>query len=134
MSDQKPMLVAKFDSVDIDSKVTVNGRPWLVIESDIGTNAAIGYYTLKPTTINKDTSLMPDYPDVPVDPTIINVHPLDAIALTTEGGYNIPSIELNNLRVTATSVNFVVPVDASEFTVKIKSNQVIITKSYKVVL
>ena len=54
ISQQKPILVARQGRFNIGDKIKVNGRPWLIIESDTISSPTIGYYSLKATTMSKE--------------------------------------------------------------------------------
>ena len=136
-SQQKPILVARQGYFNIHDIVKVNGRPWLIIEADTISSPTIGYYSLKATTVSKNAT-DEEVIEIPQaeenDNTVIKVAALQSINIPTEAGYFMTSAKkLTNLSVSSASVSFTVPFGISEFTVSVKENGVVVTKTYKVV-
>ena len=140
ISQQKPILVARQGRFNINDKVKVNGRPWLIIESDTISSPEIGYYSLKATTMSKD-ELQEDDTILEGDNNIlaatlddcISVTTFQEVELPTEGGFYQSTCKLIQLKVTSDKINFKVPVGIKNFTVKIKQNGIIVERNFKVV-
>ena len=140
ISQQKPILVARQGRFNINDKVKVNGRPWLIIESDTISSPEIGYYSLKATTMSKD-ELQEDDTVLEGDNNIlaatlddrISVTTFQEVELPTEGGFYQSTCKLIQLKVTSDKINFKVPVGIKNFTVKIKQNGIIVERNFKVV-
>ena len=140
ISQQKPILVARQGRFNINDKVKVNGRPWLIIESDTISSPEIGYYSLKATTMSKD-ELQEDDTILKGDENIlaatlddrISVTTFQEVELPTEGGFYQSTCKLIQLKVTSDKINFKVPVGIKNFTVKIKQDGIIVERNFKVV-
>ena len=140
ISQQKPILVARQGRFNINDKVKVNGRPWLIIESDTISSPEIGYYSLKATTMSKD-ELQEDDTVLEGNESIlaaalddrISVTTFQEVELPTEGGFYQSTCKLIQLKVTSDKINFKVPVGIKNFTVKIKQNGIIVERNFKVV-
>ena len=140
ISQQKPILVARQGRFNINDKVKVNGRPWLIIESDTISSPEIGYYSLKATTMSKD-ELQEDDTILEGDESIlaatlddrISVTTFQEVELPTEGGFYQSTCKLIQLKVTSDKINFKVPVGIKNFTVKIKQDGIIVERNFKVV-
>ena len=140
ISQQKPILVARQGRFNINDKVKVNGRPWLIIESDTISSSEIGYYSLKATTMSKD-ELQEDDTVLGGDESIlaatlddrISVTTFQEVELPTEGGFYQSTCKLIQLKVTSDKINFKVPVGIKNFTVKIKQDGIIVERNFKVV-
>ena len=140
ISQQKPILVARQGRFNINDKVKVNGRPWLIIESDTISSPEIGYYSLKATTMSKD-ELQEDDTILEGDDNIlaatlddrISVTTFQEVELPTEGGFYQSTCKLIQLKVTSDKINFKVPVGIKNFTVKIKQDGIIVERNFKVV-
>lgn len=140
ISQQKPILVARQGRFNINDKVKVNGRPWLIIESDTISSPEIGYYSLKATTMSKD-ELQEDDTILEGDNNIlaatlddcISVTTFQEVELPTEGGFYQSTCKLIQLKVTSDKINFKVPVGIKNFTVKIKQDGIIVERNFKVV-
>ena len=140
ISQQKPILVARQGRFTINDKVKVNGRPWLIIESDTISSPEIGYYSLKATTMSKD-ELQEDDTVLEGDESIlaatlddrISVTTFQEVELPTEGGFYQSTCKLIQLKVTSDKINFKVPVGIKNFTVKIKQDGIIVERNFKVV-
>ena len=140
ISQQKPILVARQGRFNINDKVKVNGRPWLIIESDTISSPEIGYYSLKATTMSKD-ELQEDDTVLKGDESIlaatlddrISVTTFQEVELPTEGGFYQSTCKLIQLKVTSDKINFKVPVGIKNFTVKIKQDGIIVERNFKVV-
>ena len=140
ISQQKPILVARQGRFNINDKVKVNGRPWLIIESDTISSPEIGYYSLKATTMSKD-ELQENDTVLEGDESIlaatlddrISVTTFQEVELPTEGGFYQSTCKLIQLKVTSDKINFKVPVGIKNFTVKIKQDGAIIERNFKVV-
>ena len=140
ISQQKPILVARQGRFNINDKVKVNGRPWLIIESDTISSPEIGYYSLKATTMSKD-ELQENDTVLEGDESIlaatlddrISVTTFQEVELPTEGGFYQSTCKLIQLKVTSDKINFKVPVGIKNFTVKIKQDGIIVERNFKVV-
>lgn len=139
ISQQKPILVARQGRFNINDKVKVNGRPWLIIESDTISSPTIGYYSLKATTMSKD-ELQGDDTTLDDDEGILTaldnctpVTTFQEVELPTEGGFYQSTCKLIQLKVTSDKINFKVPVGIKNFTVKTKQDGIIVERNFKVV-
>lgn len=130
---QHPILVAQSGLFKIGDKFLIKDRPWEVIETDTIASDEVTYYSLKATTIEKDSS------DVEIDTITeipdgkVQVHPLDRIILDTQDGMFITSTKLIDQKIKLTSVEFTIPFGIQEFTVKVKQNGEEKEINYKVV-
>jgi hypothetical protein len=134
LSTQKPLLIAKIGLLQINDIVLVNERPFKIVETNEGSNINVGYYILQPTTAPKDSEEVPNETLPEQDETILEVLPLQLLVVQTQDGYFSSSINLDNLNIQANQVSFVVPVDAMQFSIQVKSNLEIENVEYKVVL
>lgn len=139
ISQQKPILVARQGRFNINDKVKVNGRPWLIIESDTISSPTIGYYSLKATTMSKD-ELQGDDTTLDDDEGILTaldnctpVTTFQEVELPTEGGFYQSTCKLIQLKVTSDKINFKVPVGIKNFIVKTKQDGIIVERNFKVV-
>lgn len=138
MSQQHPILVAKQGRFDINDKIKVNGRPWLIIESDTISNATIGYYSLKSTTMSKEDLEKEDDLEE-LSPTVdednaTKVTPLQTIVASTENGYFKCSQKILNLKITSNLISFTVPFGVQDFSIKVMEHDEVKTYNYKVVM
>lgn len=141
ISQQKPILVARQGRFNIGDKIKVNGRPWLIIESDTISSPTIGYYSLKATTMSKeelqgDDTILDDGAEILTAAVLddrISVTTFQEVELPTEGGFYQSTCKLIQLKVTSDKINFKVPVGIKNFTVKIKQDGIIIERNFKVV-
>ena len=61
-SQQKPLLVLpSAKALAINDIVVIKGRPWLIQEMDNISTDGLVYYSLRPTTIDKDISAEENY-------------------------------------------------------------------------
>ena len=136
---QHPILVASAGLFEIGDKFLVKNRPWEVIETDTISSDAITYYSLRATTVAKESAVsegsaaaeMPE--EAQIDESI-QVAPLQTIQLTTEDGvFYATTQELVNVKKKLTSVNFTVPFGIEEFSVVVLQNGNEKTINYKVV-
>lgn len=141
ISQQKPILVARQGRFNIGDKIKVNGRPWLIIESDTISSPTIGYYSLKATTMSKDElqgndTILDDGENILTAAVLddrTSVTTFQEVELPTEGGFYQSTCKLIQLKVTSDKINFKVPVGIKNFTVKIKQDGIIIERNFKVV-
>ena len=141
ISQQKPILVARQGRFNISDKIKVNGRPWLIIESDTISSPTIGYYSLKATTMSKeelqgDDTILDDGAEILAAAVLddrVSVTTFQEVELPTEGGFYQSTCKLIQLKVTSDKINFKVPVGIKNFTVKIKQDGIIIERNFKVV-
>lgn len=141
ISQQKPILVARQGRFNIGDKIKVNGRPWLIIESDTISSPTIGYYSLKATTMSKeelqeDDTILDDDAEILTAAVLddrISVTTFQEVELPTEGGFYQSTCKLIQLKVTSDKINFKIPVGIKNFTVKIKQDGIIIERNFKVV-
>lgn len=141
ISQQKPILVARQGRFNIGDKIKVNGRPWLIIESDTISSPTIGYYSLKATTMSKDElqgndTVLDDGENILTaavldDRTLVTT--FQEVELPTEGGFYQSTCKLIQLKVTSDKINFKVPVGIKNFTVKIKQDGAVVERNFKVV-
>lgn len=120
---QHPILVAQAGLYEIGDKFLIKDRPWEVIETDTIASDEVTYYSLKATTIEKDSSDV-EKEDAPeeVPDGKVKVHVLDRITLTTQNAVFSSSTKLVDQKIKLTSVEFTVPFGITEFTVKVKQN------------
>lgn len=141
ISQQKPILVARQGRFNIGDKIKVNGRPWLIIESDTISSPTIGYYSLKATTMSKeelqgDDTILDDGAEILTAAVLddrISVTTFQEVELPTEGGFYQSTCKLIQLKVTSDKINFKVPVGIKNFTVKIKQDGIVVERNFKVV-
>lgn len=141
ISQQKPILVARQGRFNIGDKIKVNGRPWLIIESDTISSPTIGYYSLKATTMSKDElqgndTVLDDGENILTAAVLddrMSVTTFQEVELPTEDGFYQSTCKLIQLKVTSDKINFKVPVGIKNFTVKIKQDGIIVERNFKVV-
>jgi hypothetical protein len=133
VSEAKPIAILPRNSHTVSDILMINNRPWLVIERDDFSTDGITYYSLQATTVGKavdDSSLLP--PET-INPSVIQVHGLDVITVSTEDAYFSSNKKFDVTR-TLNSIEFRVPFGYSDFYIQVKQGGAIQTISYKVVL
>ena len=153
-SPQKPILVlpVKEDKklLDFRDKIKIGNRAWLVQEYDEISTPGLVYYSLKPTTMSKQSDIQTrgvqsviekfEEPEVKIveKPQItnsgINISANMPITLKTQDGYfktNNKNIKIQKR--TATEIVFSIPFGIQEVVVEIKEKGDIIEKIYRVV-
>ena len=132
-SQQKPLLVLpSVKALAINDIVVIKGRPWLIQEMDNISTDGLVYYSLRPTTIDKDISAEENYiyrPELE-KPQFENSEGHDQlITQATEQGYFWRSTEaIEIIQLSRNSVTFKIPFGLKSATFKVKQNGQIITK------
>lgn len=139
-SQQKHILVLPGMPLEIEDKVVINGRAWLIQECDNITRQNVSYYSLRPTTSSKQSLKEPTEAVIEksllvkpqltepqqIDQTII-IDPNEDIILETENG--IFKTSNNNIKIkslTATEVIFTLPFGVPSATITIQQGNELI--------
>lgn len=153
-SPQKPILVLPENNLEFGDKIVIKGRAWLVQEYDNISTPGIVYYSLKPTTVSKDTTAENINEEVYVEkkseelPIIIDepiqtydlrdegliVSANKPITVSTEGGY----FKTNNKNIKIqkrdrTNIVFTIPFGIQEVKIETIEKGDIVEKTYRVV-
>lgn len=146
---QHPVLVLSNNKTfNINDKIMINNRGWLIQEKDDISTNGITYYSLRETTINKQElnktnsnivpnqsviTLMPSENPIQTPSGEILIGAGSTITLNTEQGYfrtNNPLVQISTM--SATTVTFIIPYGISSLEVKTKESGEIVTRKYKV--
>ena len=151
-SPQKPILVLPQDVLNFRDKVVIGGRAWIVQEFDAISTPGLVYYSLKPSTISKESDIQSrglkssierhedpkiNVVDKPIETSENNIFTISAnmpITVTTQDGYfksNNKNIKIQTR--TNEQVIFSIPFGISEVEIEIKEKGDIISKQYRVV-
>ena len=144
---QHPVLILPGTPYNIDDKILVGNRGWVVQEMDNISTPGITYYSLRQTTMSKDileneqTYEEPreEKPQFIMRPTkkgnVYNIAPNTPIILSTEDGYfKYSNKMIEILTHTEDTVSFCLPYGVSEVEIQIKVEGEIITRTYKQVV
>ena len=138
------------DVLGFRDKIVIKNRAWIVQEYDAISTPGLIYYSLKPTTINKETLIENHGKDVYVEKfeqPVVNVvdNPIrtnDIISISanvqttikTEDGYfKVNNKNVKILKRVKNSVTFSIPFGVQEVEVEIKEKGDIVTRQYRVV-
>lgn len=148
-SPQKPILVLPNNILNFRDKVVIGGRAWIVQEYDSISTPGLVYYSLKPSTISKQT--LEDnvgnktYIEKYVEPAVSiidkptnedSVKLISAnmnITISTEDGYFTSSKNVKILKRVGNEVVFSIPFGVQETTIERKQKGDIIKEIYRVV-
>ena len=153
-SPQKPVLVLPENVLDFQDKIVIKGRAWIIQEFDAISTPGLVYYSLKPTTISKESVINNSGKDIYVEkhnittPTIIDspvmsldmdrdeilVSPNKELIVFTENGYFVSSNK--NIKIhkrNATQVIFSIPFGIETLDIEFKEKGDIVSKTYRVV-
>jgi len=149
---QKPVLVLPENVLGFADKIVIKQRPWLVQEWDAISSPGLVYYSLRATTVSKETIAEHVGEDVYIERAVNNI---SDIVITPEEdpnvsdlyhiGYNIDIVvethagyfvyDNNNIKIkkhTGNSVTFSIPFGVSQVTIETKdNNNNIIRRTYK---
>lgn len=129
----KPVLITGADEHQIADILLIGGRNWRIIEKDNYSAPGLVYYYLEQYVAQKDTETAVDsFVDDPI-PEEDQWRPGELVTLSTEDGYFESDYELNPT-ISMTSVTFTVPYDVAEINVVYKTDDMIQSKTYKVVM
>ena len=153
-SPQKPVLVLPENILDFQDKIVIKGRAWVVQEFDAISTPGLVYYSLKPTTISKESIITNKEKDVYIEkheiitPTIVEspvmslsldsdevfVSPNKEIVIFTENGYFTSSNKNINIhKRSASQVIFSIPFGITTLNIEFKEKGDIVSKTYRVV-
>ena len=152
-SPQKPVLVLPEHVLDFRDKIVIKGRAWLIQEYDAISTPGLVYYSLKPTTISKETVEDNVGKDIYVEkheeitPTILKgdtqtlgldseilISANQTLTLQTENGhFKTNNKNLKIQKRTSKEVVFTIPFGTTSFTIEIQEKGGIVTKTYRVV-
>lgn len=130
----KPVLImgSSYSDFEIAHILEIGGRNWRVIEKDNYSAPGLVYYYLEQFVAQKDSDITSlDFKPEEEDPEVWK--PGQEITLKTVDGYfeSTPAVKA---RITPTTVSFTVPYDTDEITVVYKTEDEIVTDTYKVVM
>ena len=140
--------------LDFQDKIVIKGRAWVIQEFDAISTPGLVYYSLKPTTISKESVINNNGKDIYVEkhntitPTIIDspvmsldmdrdeilVSPNKELIVFTENGYFVSSNK--NIKIhkrNATQVIFSIPFGIETLDIEFKEKGDIVSKTYRVV-
>lgn len=126
-SDAKPVAIMPRNSWTVGDVITINGRPWLIIERDDCSIEGLSYYSLEASYQDKIVENL----EV-VDNGKIKVHALDIITITTEEGYFICNKNIS-VKKTLNTVQFTVPFGIDTFDIEFKVLGVVQKSEYEVI-
>lgn len=143
---QHPVLMVPGQPFNINDKLVIKNRGWLIQEMDNISTAGITYYSLRETTISKPTIAAQEVVEEPynVTPSVktfpeihhnfVEIGPNVPLTIKTIDGYfNSTNRNIKIIHHTATEVTFSIPFGVSETTISYKENNEIKTKKVKVV-
>lgn len=137
-SQQKPLLILpSAKALAINDIIIIKDRPWLIQEKDDISTDGLVYYSLHPTTVDKDllgegNCIYRPEPEKPQFETVKSADQL--ITETTEQGYFWRSTEaIEVIKLDRNSVTFKVPFGvSSDATIKVRQNgQIVIKKAVR---
>ena len=129
----KPVLITGAEKYNVADILSIGERNWRIIEKDNYSAPGLVYYYLEQYVAQKDTeTAVYSFVDDPV-PEADQWRPGETVVLSTEDGYFESDYELNPT-ISMTTVTFVVPYDVAEINVVYKTDGVIQSKTYKVVM
>lgn len=155
-SQQKPILVMPYTNLmplNFMDKIVIKGRPWLVQEYDAISANGLVYYSLVPTTIDKETLennadkenfIKPYQPEVlpqvepieEIEDNIILIKNNQNITLNTKDGFvNYSNKNIKIVKRTRNEIVFLLPNGVIETSITVKdAEDNLITKNYKAVV
>lgn len=135
-SKQKPLLILPTGSLQIQDKVIIQGRAWLVQEQDFITTPGISYYSLTSTTASKTTEEQDSYiesysEDYSIDQNTFT--PNTNITVPTESGYFRSDIaQIKIVSRNSSQVVFQIPFGVDQVTISTKKEGVVVQTTYRV--
>lgn len=144
---QHPVLIIAGSPYNIDDKILVGNRGWVIQEMDNVSSPGVTYYSLRQTTMSKDVleqnkdyeeprEVEPQFIATPtVESGVFKIGPNVPITLSTENGYFKYSNKMINIIThTENIVSFSLPYGVSEVEIEIQLDDEIITRVYKQVV
>ena len=148
-SPQKPVLVLPENILDFRDKIMIGNRAWLVQEYDAISTPGLVYYSLKPTTMSKDSvktrgvsSVIEKFeePETPIIESPIEssnfTYTISAnmpIVLETEEGFFKTNTTVKIQKRTMSEVTFSIPFGVSEVIVQTQEKGDLVERTYRVV-
>ena len=136
-SKQYPVLIMPEGSLKYGDKIMIKNRAWLIQESDEISSPGIGYYSLRPTTMNKDIIKSNEDKEIfieEVTETIVPVVESRTFTVKTVNGYFKTDKEVKVIKHIDSEVIFELPfgINRVKVTTLSGNNQQKIEKEYEV--
>ena len=129
ISQENPLVIVPSNSIlAIGTRITINTKPFKIVEYDAITNLGITYLFLERDYITQSTT------PTPIPDSVDTLRPMIEYTFNTLDAYFAATPKVNVLERKTTSVKFVIPYDISSVSISVKTLEGIITTVYTVIL